>query len=460
MNTVVFETLGCKLNQSESEAAAAAFSKSGWNVLQGANSTYNGILPCLFILSTCTVTSKAEQKARRVIRNILKSNPQCVLIVTGCYAQLNKTEIEALDKGCSLCGTNQKRLFVLAGKQKNLLLALPEFISQTESNGTIKNSIESFFNAPHADPGAFADPQCPSFHSRAFLKIQDGCDNSCAYCRIHLARGKSISLDPQTILERLQKLEGSGFCEAVLSGVNICQYRSRLESGESLNLTGLINFLVTGTSTIALRLSSLDPNFLLQDEDFYPEAAHPRVRPHFHLSVQSLSDPVLARMNRSYNAETVMTAVKKLRQIKDDPFLACDIIAGFPGETDADFEQTLSLCQEADFSWIHVFPFSKRPGTAAFNFPHQVQEKIAGIRLQKLTVLANEGKKRYIVRWIGKEVDAIRIGGETEDGWDALSGNYLQLSIKKQKPKNDKAILPRIGEAFRCRIDTSMLQGI
>jgi threonylcarbamoyladenosine tRNA methylthiotransferase MtaB len=273
-----------------------------------------------------------------------------------------------------------------------------------------------------------------SFHSRAFLKIQDGCDNACSYCRVSLARGPSVSLDAGTALERLKTLEERGYREAILTGVNLNQYR---QGGKDLGL--LLEYLIAGTDHIRLRLSSLEPGGFTGS--LLKALEHTRIRPHFHLSVQSGSKAVLERMRRPYRPDEVEQAVRRLRELREDPFLACDIITGFPGETADDFEQTRALCRRLDFAWIHAFPYSRRPGTVAWDFRQTVPEREAVQRVEALLGLARQGRAAYIGRWQGRVVEAVVQG----DG--ALTENYLRIALPPDEGK------PAPGSLIRCRID-------
>ncbi|HCO48896.1 MAG TPA: tRNA (N(6)-L-threonylcarbamoyladenosine(37)-C(2))-methylthiotransferase MtaB, partial [Spirochaetaceae bacterium] len=200
--------------------------------------------------------------------------------------------------------------------------------------------------------------------------MEDGCDNRCAYCRVCLARGPAVSLPADRVLERVRELEEAGKAEVVLTGINLAHYRDG-----ALRFPGLLARLIEGTKSIRFRISSYEPEFI--DQAFLSAFAHPRVQPHVHLSVQSGSDTVLRRMARPYTAARVAEAVAALRATRDDPFLAADIIAGFPGETDAEFEETFVFCRDMDFAWIHAFPFSARPGTKAFDMRPKVPERVA-----------------------------------------------------------------------------------
>ena len=455
-------TLGCKLNQLESESIADAFSGENFPVVlpdtepeETADSRFS-----IFILNTCTVTSKSEQKARRIIRKVLRVPQKPVIIVTGCYAQMEKNALEALDNGA------EKRLFVIPGGQKNQLLELPQYLSKSDdfSADALASLINSFISSwahpaeLHTDASFSFAPRGFTFHSRAFLKIQDGCNNQCAYCRVHLARGKSRSLDSSKALAELRALEQKGYAEVVLSGVNISQYNA---SG-GMNLSGLLEYLLCKTEKINIRLSSIEPDFADTDGDsdgnidgnsdsyndeFLKIVAHNRIRPHFHISLQSASAAVLRRMKRFYDPDEVLARIKCLRAAKDDPFLGCDIITGFPGETNDDFEQTFDFCKKANFAGIHAFPFSRRPGTDAWNFKDRVSEKEAGRRAGMLIELAKTQRQDYIGRWIGRETEAVLEESKTPGISPALTANYLRLLIYH---KNGR--IPEPGRSLRCQI--------
>ncbi|MDR0387554.1 MAG: tRNA (N(6)-L-threonylcarbamoyladenosine(37)-C(2))-methylthiotransferase MtaB [Treponema sp.] len=460
MPSVAIVTLGCKLNQLESEAIAASFKNEGFNLVS------QPYAADILVVNTCTVTSKAEQKARRVIRKALRDNPASTLVVTGCYAQLDGPALAALEKGLAgaLPAPAGSRLVVVPGDIKSALLDLPRRLGAAnapewmpaaaaaggEGAACLRAGLEQWRgDAAAGDPFAFNAGDF-SFHSRAFLKIQDGCDHACSYCRVTLARGKSVSLDAGTALERLRELEGRGYGEAVLTGVNITQYRDAgAEPGEKpRDLAGLLDFLLRGSSRIALRLSSLEPDGIRPE--LLAVLGNPRIRPHFHLSIQSGSGEILGRMRRRYTPEDAAAAVRELRSCRDDPFMACDIITGFPGETGTEFRRTYELCRSLDFAWIHAFPYSRRPGTEAAAFKPSVSERDAAVRVEALLSLARRGREGYIGRWLGKTAEALTEapGGEAGPYIPALSENYLRLAI----PAPDGVGPFPPGTALRCRI--------
>ena len=392
-------TLGCKLNQLESESLTDVFLKAGFQLaVMSVQSRENIPPPSIIIINTCTVTSKADQKARRVIRKALRDYPASCVIVTGCYARLNREELLKLNTETPL------RLFVI---NKEAILNLPQYLNGSQLSAL--NSRLSDYIAHNTRSMAHNyqfsfNPEFFTGHTRSFLKIQDGCGKHCTYCRIRLARGPSVSLEKGEVLSRLRLLE-KNHAEAVLTGVNISQYGGQGSGAGDLGLAELLDYLLSGTERIAIRLSSLAPDSI--DEELAQVLSNKRIRPHFHLSVQSGSAKILEKMGRRYNAEIVQKAVFLLRSVKDDPFLACDIIAGFPGETEEDFEETFSLCEKIGFAWIHVFPYSKRPGTPSFSFTDNVSESEVTKRVQLFTELAKEGRMKYINRWIGREVEVL-----------------------------------------------------
>jgi len=461
MRSVSIYTLGCKLNQLESEALADSFIHCGFTLLPF-NADSARAVPDLIIINTCTVTSRSDQKARRVIRKSLTDSRESVVIATGCYAKLDGEKIAALDDdihadfSADFSGdfSGGRRLFVTADKTR--LLDLPAYLRETLKRENARAEdlgplIAAWLETEAADgetPGAAFRfrPRQFSFHTRGFLKIQDGCNNHCTYCRIRLARGPGVSMPAAGVLAELQSLEEHGFWEAVLTGVNISQYHDDELSG-SKGLGGLLNYLLGNTHSIGVRLSSLEPEII--DEDLCAVLAHGRIRPHFHLSVQSGSNSVLQRMGRVYTSATVERAVSLLRSVKRNPFLACDIITGFPGETTADFEQTRELCHNAGFAWIHAFPYSKRPGTAAFSLAQTVPEREAVRRVEQLTDMARRGRRVYVNSWMGAEVEAlIEKGRAGQPGLcRGLSANYLKLLLRC--PQGDT---PPPGVVVRCII--------
>ncbi len=460
MSDIRIETLGCRLNQIESEATARFFIDAGFSVdMKGiTSSSAEDLQTKLCILNTCTVTQKAEQKARRIIRLQLKKYPNATVLVTGCYAQLNPLEIKAIDS----------RIAVLGGQIKSRIAEVPPLLKETKAPfnpQAFAELINSKISSPASEKQGFPEASfklaTSSFvaHSRASLKIQDGCNNNCSYCAIHIARGHSVSIPVETALQRVLELEEKGNDELVITTVNIGQYRAEYK-GEIFNFTRLLDFLLQNTKKIAFRISSLYPEVV--DDEFCRVIKNPRVRPHFHISVQSGSDSVLERMNRAYRRDAVINACQKLRQAKENPFLACDIITGFPGESDSDFADTMDLCNKCAFAWIHAFPYSERPGTPAALMKNKVPQSISGERAKKITDFAINSKINYVNQFVGKEMDAILetvrrpVALRSSNGnliYHAVTENFIHCEIVTNQPLTvNKTVRVRIEKALPERI--------
>ncbi len=443
MSEIRIETLGCRLNQIESESVARIFLDKGFSVgMEGLTSNSPEDTETLIcIINTCTVTQKAEQKARRLMRLILKKYPNCTLIATGCYAQLSSAEIEKMDS----------RICVIGGQTKSRLAGVPDLLKEKKDDNwnpvifaqEIKNTISSVPQQKKDFPEDSFKLATSAFlsHSRPSLKIQDGCNSNCSYCAIHIARGHSVSLDVQTAIERVQELENQGHGEVVLTTVNIGQYKGAYKDG-FCNFSELLALLLANTSKIHFRISSLYPDIV--DEKFCRVISDERVQPHFHISVQSGSNNILKNMNRPYGAEKVINACKMLKEAKKNPFLACDIITGFPGETDEDFGQTMKLCQECDFAWVHAFPYSERPGTAAAVMKNKVPQSVSGERAKQIGEWAIAQKIKYAENFVNTEhlavLETIRrpmaLAAGNNSGryiYHAVTDNFLHCEIISEK---------------------------
>ena len=431
-NTIIhIETLGCRLNQIESESMASFFSSFNFSVqmesVTAKTESNQNVLIC--IINTCTVTQKAEQKARRIIRLLLNKYPKALVIVTGCYAQLNPNQINEIDE----------RIITIGGQIKSRIKKIPQILNDFFNNDNwnpleFKNLIyENALSEPQKKAGFPENSfelSTSTFmsHSRASLKIQDGCNNNCSYCAIHIARGHSVSIPVEKAIERVIELEKKGINEVVITTINIGQYKSEY-GGQPYNFAKLLKKLLEVTEKINFRISSLYPEIV--DDEFCEVIKDKRVCPHFHISVQSGSDRILKLMNRVYKAEDVLTACKKLSSVKNNPFLACDIITGFPGETDEDFEQTLELCEKCNFTWIHAFPYSERPGTPAAAMKNKVPQLISGQRAEKLNEFAVKNKIKYINDCKNQKYSAIlETLRKPQYIYHAVTENFLHCEIK------------------------------
>ncbi|TFG79934.1 MAG: tRNA (N(6)-L-threonylcarbamoyladenosine(37)-C(2))-methylthiotransferase MtaB [Spirochaetales bacterium] len=408
--SVSFRTFGCRLNQTETEGTAGAFAHAGARIVSF------GEPADVVVFNTCTVTGKAEQKARREMRLALRRNPDAVLLATGCYAEMEPGAIAAL----------APRVVVLPGSRKSVLAKLATALYSAHAEGF--DPLDEARRIVAESLGTRVDPFWFSIgdfrlRSRASLKIQDGCDNRCAYCRVCLARGGSVSLDPAEVVRRARGLAAAGYPEIVLTGVNLSQYSS---GGRAF--PDLLEILARETDTVAYRVSSWEPDRV--DDAFLRAFASPRVRPHLHLAVQSGADPVLRAMGRAYRCDDVLRAAASVRSAKGDPFIGADLIVGFPGETDEDFSATMDFLAALDPAWVHVFPFSPRPGTRAWSMKPKIPERVAALRAAEVAAFATKSKRRFSERRIGNILEAVLETGGYGDEEPAEAGPCFAIADK------------------------------
>ncbi|MCL2519711.1 MAG: tRNA (N(6)-L-threonylcarbamoyladenosine(37)-C(2))-methylthiotransferase MtaB [Spirochaetaceae bacterium] len=407
--TFSIETLGCKLNQYESESIAEAFINAGFN-LQNEGKTD------IAIINSCAVTGKSEQKGRRAIRARLGNSR--LTIAVGCGATVSKAELQAL-------GDN---LIVITNEYKNVLLQLPQqLVTDDDIMEAAKNFIDNFKSHQEGNAFAFTLDKA-TLHTRATLKIQDGCSRSCSYCLTRLARGASQSLPADEVIARLQQLAAGGAYEVVLTGVNLSLYHDDKVG----NLWDLLDKIFAETDGFRIRLSSLEPQFILNAPAQI--LTNPRLCPHFHLSIQSGSDEVLKSMQRPYNSRQIIEAVFYLRRFNSHCFIACDIIVAYPTETKADFAATLKLLKTINVAYIHAFPFSPRLNTEAFKLK-PLPPGTAHQRMEVLKRLTTRYLHLYYKESEGLTVAAI-IEDDSHDGLRRCRSEYYHDLWVKNIPSN------------------------
>ena len=458
-----FETLGCKLNQIESESACKSFSDFGFEVTTNPTTASENFSQeelnktRICIVNTCTVTAKAEQKCRRVINLLLKTFEKSAIIVTGCYAEVEKEFISKINP----------RIVVIPGTQKDILTKIPELLNSAfnENPDLAEIPLANFIKSNLVNEKLKFLPQdrfklsTDTFfnHSRSSIKIQDGCANSCTFCRIHIARGNPFSLDAKEVLSRVQSLENSGQMEVVLTGVNLSQYKSSID-GKSVDFACLLEFLNENTSKINFRISSLYPERV--DEELGKVLQKARVRPHFHLSVQSGSDRILSLMNRPYKAIQIEQAVNRLRQIYENPFIACDIIAGFPGETDEDFQDTLDVVDKVKYIQAFSFKYSRRAGTPAATMDNQVEERIKKERLGILQDKLFDYQLKFNKELVGRIVPVLFENKGRHVGQLVGRTPYMQnLHAEADKSFLNKIVDVKIEEATMNSLSGKIVRG-
>jgi len=430
MKRVAFYTLGCKLNQSETATIAEEFARRGYQIVNF------GQPADVYFINTCSVTERADRKCRQAVRKAIESAPQARVIVGGCYAQLHSEDL------CRIEGVD----LILGTKNKfNVFDYLPEI----ESDGVPLICVEAFqkdepFRSPRA--GLFWD------HTRAFLKIQEGCDFSCSYCSVPLSRGPSRSGPPELIVRQAQELIQRGVKEIVLTGVHIGAYGQDLPGRE--NLVTLLQRLIRIPGLRRLRLSSIDPGEI-EDELIDLVAGNPILCPHFHIPLQSGDDEILRRMNRPYRAAHFQEVIWKIAGRIPDVCIGTDIIVGFPGEEDRHFQNTYRLVEELPLAYFHVFPYSRRERTPAAHFPNQVDEKIKKQRGKILRELGARKRQQFGHRFLNRTVEVLVETRDDEGYTVGLSGNYLRIRWPEEAPANElvKVRITRIdGEKLYGRL--------
>jgi len=366
---VAFKTLGCRLNQYETDALVTDFDKAGYQLV-GVDES-----PDVVVVNTCTVTNQSDQKSRTTISQAARANNNAVVVVTGCMANNFKEKLESQDN----------ITFVVENNRKSSILSL----------------VDAHFSGEILHPNQLPqdvfryEPVQKSLHTRSAVKIQDGCDNFCTFCIIPMVRGRAVSRPVAEVLESVRKTIENGFKEIVITGVNIGRY----EDGEA-RFEDLLAQILEVPGDFRVRISSLEPDGF--GDRFVELFKHPKLMPHLHLCLQSGSDKTLLRMRRMYDLQQFRKTVKKFRSVYPDFNFTTDIIVGFPGETDEEFQETIDAVKEFNFSHVHTFKYSVRRGTRAERLENHIPEKIKTERSAQIRELSEENKKQYLTSFIGK----------------------------------------------------------
>ncbi len=407
--TIAFATLGCKLNFSETSTIAQQFIEAGYErVAQNKPAD-------IYVINTCSVTEHADKKCRNFIRKLHKQNPQALIAVTGCYAQLKPQEILQIEGVDIVVGADRK------GDVFQLVNEYPAKRGEALSYSCAIEQVKSIFPA-------FSQGE----RTRSFLKVQDGCDYKCSYCTIPLARGKSRNLSIATLVAEAEKIAAKGIVEVVLTGVNTGDF-GRTTGEKFIDLLKALND-VDGIERY--RISSIEPN-LLNEEIIRWIASGTKFQPHFHIPLQSGCDKVLARMRRRYNTTMFYEKIAMIRQIMGDVFFGIDVIVGFPGESDEDFDATYNFLKErVKPAFIHVFPYSRRSNTDAAVMPDQVQESVKTLRVERLAGLGNQLHLEYCNRHKGTTQQVLFESTQKGGMMYGYTGNY----IKVERPYNRELI--------------------
>jgi threonylcarbamoyladenosine tRNA methylthiotransferase MtaB len=399
---VTFYTLGCKLNQAETESLANRFSEAGFQIVTPSDGAD------IYIANTCTVTHIADRKSRHWLRLARRRNPQALIIATGCYAQRNRRELAQLAD------------LVVDNKEKEHLLALTQTLS-LEGRG------------PGEDKAKQSQIPAATVRTRSLIKIQDGCHSPCTYCIVPKVRPHEYSLPASRIIDEVKEKVALGYKEVVLTGTKVGSYRDG-----STDLRDLVQRILSSTGIERLRLSSLQPSEI--SSEFFALWQDERLCRHFHLALQSGSETVLQRMKRSYSLNQYQRTINLIKQMIPEAATTTDIVVGFPGESDEEFEQSYSFCQQAGFANIHVFPFSPRPETSAARMPEQIKDKVKQERNQRMLELSRSSRHRFCEQFL-RQTMPVLWEKETSPGsgiYSGLTGNYIRIFAHDEKPLTDK----------------------
>lgn len=406
-------TLGCKVNQYDSQAMSEMLCSCGFSQCDKSESAD------IYIINTCTVTAESDKKNRQLIHKVRRENPDAVIVVSGCMTQALPESADRIPEADIVIGNSNRS-------------AIPELLSEFLNTHERIICIE-----PHTEKyrEAFSIANFGE-RTRAMIKIEDGCDNYCAYCMIPYARGGVRSRPLESIIDEIAVLPPE-YCEVVLVGINLSAYGKDI----GLTLFDAVSAAASNKKIKRVRLGSVEPD-LLSDETLDRLAAIPEFCPHFHLSLQSGCDETLARMNRKYDTEFYRGIVRRIREKFDNPSITTDIMVGFAGETEEEFEKSLNFAQEIGFAKAHVFAYSRRPGTAADSFPNQVANVVKSKRSARMITATNESAAKFRMSQVGR-VCSFLPETEVESGiYDGYTENYTQVHVamteKSSQPVNIK----------------------
>ena len=424
MKKVALHNLGCKVNAYETEAMQEMLEKEGYEIVpfkEGAD---------IYIINTCTVTNMADRKSRQMLHRAKKMNPNAIVVAAGCYVQA-QSEHGNIDESIDIIiGNNKKR---------DLINILKEY--EEKQNGVQKEVID--INHTHEYEELHLSKTAE--HTRAYLKVQDGCNQFCTYCIIPFARGRVRSRSKDSVIEEVRELVENGYQEVVLTGIHLSSYGVDFKE-EKEDLLSLILGVHEIEGLKRIRLGSLEPR-IITEEFARTISKLEKICPHFHLSLQSGCDATLKRMNRRYSAQEYYEKCQLLRKYFEHPALTTDVIVGFPGETEEEFEQSKAFVDKIDFYETHIFKYSKREGTKAAVMENQVPEQIKTKRSNELLELDQVKRKKFEDYYIGKTVEVLVEEEAMIDGKICQTGHtkeYMKVAIEGNKELQNKLICTKI----------------
>lgn len=407
---VSFITLGCKVNQYDSDAMRTLFIHRGYKPVEHSE------VADVYIINTCSVTSIGDRKSRQVIRKIRRNNPDAVIAATGCYAQVAPEELEKMGDVDVIVGHQNRNKIV-------------DYIEEAEKSEKTVNAVKDIMSIREYE-NLTVDPE-GEVKARAFVKVQEGCDNYCTFCIIPYARGRLKSRKQEDAVDEIKKLVEKGYREVVLTGIHLGNYGRDLRNGTSLST--LVSELLKIPNLLRIRLGSIE-SVELSDELINIIKNEKRVCHHLHLPLQSGSDAVLKSMNRHYRLRQYKDLIAMLRKKIPNLALTTDLIVGFPGETEENFKETLNTLHELKFSAIHVFPFSKRTGTPAAMYPNQITNEEKKKRVHRVQELEKKISKEFKCEFLNKIVHVLA-ENKKEEYFEGFSDEYIRVTIKGENVK-------------------------
>ena len=425
MKKAALHNLGCKVNAYETEAMQEMLEKAGYEIVpfkEGAD---------IYIINTCTVTNIADRKSRQMLHRARKMNPDAIVVAAGCYvqAQAEKQEIDpCID---IVLGNNRK---------KDLITVLEEY-QKNKAEDTCLEEVEDISRTREYEPLSLTRP---GDHTRAYIKVQDGCNQFCTYCIIPYARGRVRSRTVEDVIREVRSLAENGYREVVLTGIHLSSYGIDFD-GER-HLLELIRAVHEVDGISRIRLGSLEPG-IVTEEFAEAIAALPKMCPHFHLSLQSGCDATLKRMNRRYTSGEYYEKCQILRKYFDHPALTTDVIVGFPGETEEEFRQSMEFVDKVDFYETHIFKYSKREGTKAAVMEGQVSEQVKARRSALMISLGEKKRKAYEESFVGKDVEVLVEEPAVIEGRTVQTGHtkeYIKIALEQEEDLRNQIVKVRV----------------
>ncbi|WP_142935008.1 tRNA (N(6)-L-threonylcarbamoyladenosine(37)-C(2))-methylthiotransferase MtaB [Balnearium lithotrophicum] len=423
MRKIAFYTLGCKMNIHETAYMEERFKEAGYEVVPFEERAD------VYIINTCTVTHTADSKSRKAVRKAKSTNPESLVVVTGCYSEVYPEEVEKIEEADFITG-NVEKFNIVGLVERRLRGELPRVYVK----GVWKDGKFYPLTLRHYEG-----------RTRAFLKVQQGCELFCSYCIIPKARGRMVSLPPEEVLKQAEELVSAGYKEIVLTGTHLGGYG--VDLGGDWNLARLITKLVEIPNLYLLRLSSVEP-VEFTDELIEVITSSEKVAPHFHIPLQSGSRTVLERMRRRYTPEEYRRVVEKIVSLRPESCIGTDVMVGFPGETEKEFEETRKLIEELPLGYLHVFPYSRREGTVASKLKDSVSPEEKKERAKILREIGKEKSISFRKQFLGRKLEGLVLSEIEGKRSRALTGNYINVILDKKVPPGEvvRFKLKKVGE--------------